>query len=180
MWIITPASAAGWFVLWQRREAGNKSLACLPLTSSEAHVQMSRLPIKAGFLIRAALSPGYSSSVFADLSALTDYCTSTSQQQAHANTQRRVCFWLFITVFPRNSLNKHGMVMHLVCQSPVGPLFLLPGTMPDLSGLVVISSRLETFPRKLQKQQSQMVIVYIFQTAEFREESVLPWMFTFN
>lgn len=92
---------------------------------------MSRLPIKAGFLIRAALSPGYSSSVSADLSALTDYRTSPSQRRAHANThQAFVCFSLFITVFPpRHGLNKHGMLMHSLFQSPEGPLFPLPSTL---------------------------------------------------
>lgn len=109
-----PASASGWFVLWQRREARNKWPACPPLTSSKAQVQMSLLPIRADFLIRAALSPGYSSSVSADRFALTHYCTPPSQRRAYTITHTAFVFLEpFITVFPScHRLKKHKMLMH--------------------------------------------------------------------
>lgn len=97
MWIITPASAAGWFVLrWRRREL----VACLPTAHQlGARVQMSRLSIKAGFLIRAALSPGYSSGVTSDKSALTDHCNFPSQRRAYTNTHLVCLFFVLFSLF---------------------------------------------------------------------------------
>lgn len=78
------------FMVEEKRE---EQVACLPTAHQlRGRVQMSRLSIKAGFLIRAALSPGYSSGVTSDKSALTDHCNFPSQQRPYTNTHLMCLF----------------------------------------------------------------------------------------
>lgn len=106
------------FMVEEKRE---EQVACLPTAHQlRGRVQMSRLSIKAGFLIRAALSPGYSSGVTSDKSALTDHCNFPSQRRAYTNTHLVCLFFVLFSIF---------------CLSyPTFPLYLFISTQHQATG----------------------------------------------